>query len=564
MRVPGLRLLKIFTPTRMQNKPEEKHLKMEESYLKLKYWIEDSLDLFKNDLLPLLYPIYLHIYFDLIGQDEIEAAKRFFAAYKEDFSDKTEELKIFESINSQQHLHENSLVVGFRTSKYFLVMGRYAYDLLINFLEENSIIYVLKIMNQYMEIKAPSGPKSEDQKMGVDVYVENQAVNLNTAIVSTECEESILATEQYRYDHLETYVLQLKKQRESRRVEAHVKPSPSQIEAEIEKLKDLCKRVSLNKNYLPSICCYTAMNTYEGLTCAEISNDSTLLACGYNDSYIDIHSLTKSPLHRLMSSSELGKIDLRSKDEKFEDVGDVMRLVGHSGPIYALRFSSSSKFLISASQDCTIRLWSLELFKTVAVYKAHAFPIWALDFAPNDFYFASGGADRQAIVWSTKNCKPERFFVSSLSDVTVLKFHPNSNYLFIGSSDHKIRMHELESAKMTRTFCGHIDTVTCLDVSHCGKFLLSGSKDKTVILWDIETSHIIARYTGHTACVYSVSFSYFGTVVCSSAADNSVRLWDKTDSSGSCLGVYYTKNTPVYIAKFAYRNIISCVGPFVG
>ncbi|KAI5169705.1 transcription initiation factor TFIID subunit 5 [Pancytospora epiphaga] len=537
---------------------------MEEAYLKLKYWIEDSLDLFKNDLLPLLYPIYLHIYFDLINSEETGTAKRFFAAYKEDFPDKIEELKIFESINSQQHLYENSLIVGFRTSKYFLVMGRYAYDLLINFLEENNIIYVLKIINQYMEIKAQSGPKSDDQKMGVDAYVENCPVDLNTAIVSTECEESILAAEQYRYDHLETYVLQLKKQRESKKVSVKVKPSPSQIEAEIEKLKDLCKRASLNKLYLPSICCYTAMNTYENLTCTDISPDVSLLACGYSSSYIDIHSLSKTPLRQLKGSVELSKIDLKGKEEKFDEVGDVKRLVGHSGPVFSVKFSTSGKFLISASQDCTIRLWSLDLFKTIAVYKAHAFPIWTVDFAPNDFYFASGGADRQAIIWSTQCTRPERFFVSSLSDVTVVKFHPNSNYLFIGSSDHKIRMHDIESAKMVRTFCGHTDTVTALDVSHCGKFLVSGSKDRNVILWDIETSRVLVKYTGHSATVYSVSFSFFGTIISSSAADNSVRLWDKTDTTGSSVGVYYTKNTPIFCARFAYRNILSCVGPFVG
>lgn len=543
---------------------EQKHLGMEESYIKLKYWIEDSLDLFKNDLLPLLYPIYLHIYFDLISQNNITKAKDFFSLYKEDFPDKIEELKIFESINSQQHLDENSFVLGFRTSKYFLVMSRYAYDLLINFLEENNIIYVLKIMNQYMEIKAQSGPKAEEQKMGINAYVENYPIQLNTSIVSTECEESILSSEQYRYDHLETYVLQLKKQRESKKVHARVRPSPSQIQAEIEKLKDLCKRVSLNKNYLPSICCYTAMNTYENLTCAEISNDACFLACGYNDSYIDVHSLTKKPLRELMSSSELSKMDIKSKEEKFQEVGDVKRLVGHSGPVYALKFNLSSKMLISASQDCTIRLWSLELFKCVAVFKAHVFPIWTLDFAPNGFYFASGGADRQAVVWCTKTTVPERVFITSLSDVTTVKFHPNSNYLFVGSSDQKIRMHDIDTASMVRTFCGHTDTVTCMDVSHCGKFLVSGSKDKTVILWDIDTSRIVCKYTGHSAVIYSVSFSYFGTIICSSGADNSVKLWDKTDTTGACLGTYYTKNTPVYTVKFAYRNIISCVGPFCG
>lgn len=546
----------------MQN--DSKNFKMEDSFLKLKLWIEDSLDLFKNDLLPLLYPIYLHIYFDLIAQDEFESAKKFFNSYKENFPDKIEELRIFENVNSPQHMHENSFVAGFRSNKYFVVMGRYAYDLLINFLEENNLIYILKIMNQYMEIKAQTGPRAEEQKMGIDAYVESCSLDLNTSIASVECEESILASEQYKYDHLETYVLQLKKQRESKRVESKIKPSPSQINAQIEKLKDLCKRVSLNKNYLPSICCYTVQNTYEGMTCSEISPDSTMLACGYNDSYIDVHSLSKTSLKRLKNSSELSKIDIKGKDEKFEEIGETVRLVGHSGPVYSVKFCSSNKYLISGSADGTIRLWSLDLFKTVCVYKAHTFSIWTVDFAPNDFFFASGGADRQAIIWCIKSNKPERLFLTSLSDVTVVKFHPNGNYLFTGSSDHKIRMHHIESAKVVRVFSGHTDAISCLDVSHDGKYLVSGSKDKTAILWDIESSKILAKFTGHESTVYSVSFSYFGNIICSSAADNSVRLWDKSDAAGTCLGTYYTKNTPIHSAKFGYRNIISCVGPFMG
>lgn len=548
----------------MQRTPEQKQPKMEDSFVKLKCWIEDSLDLFKNDLLPLLYPIYLHIYFDLIVHEEVDSAKIFFNSYKDDFPDKIEELKIFESVNSAQHIHENTLIFGFRTNKYFIVMGRYAYDLLINFLEENNLIYILKIMNQYMEIKAQSGARNDGQKMGIDAYVENYVLDLQTSLVSIECEESILASEQYRYDHLETYVLQLKKQRESKKVESKIKPSPSQINAQVEKLKDLCKRVSLNKQYLPSICCYTVQNTYEGMTCSEISDDSTMLACGYNDSYIDIHSLTKKPLKKLKNTSELSKIDIKGKDEKFDEVGETVRLIGHTGPVYSIKFCSSNKYLISGSADGTIRLWSLDLFKTICVYKAHVFPVWTVDFSPNDFFFASGGADRQAIVWCIKSNKPERLFLTSLSDVTVVKFHTNGSYLFTGSSDYKIRMHQLDSAKVVRIFSGHLDTVTCIDISHDGKYMVSGSKDKTVILWDIDSSKILLKLTGHESTVYSVSFSYFGNIICSSGADNSIRLWDKSDATGNCLGTYYTKNTPIQCARFGYRNIISCVGPFMG
>ncbi|KAG5859084.1 WD40 associated region in TFIID subunit NTD2 domain-containing protein [Encephalitozoon hellem] len=537
---------------------------MEASYVSLKTWIEDSLDLFKNDLLPLLYPLFIHIYFDLIQQNKTDEAKEFFEKYRNDHYNKSEEIKQFESIYTIQHIHENNFAYTFKSSKYHLSMGRYAFDLLINFLEERNLTYILKILNQHLDIKVYVGPKSEDRPQGIETSVVDAEIDLTTFLVSRECEDAILGDEQYRYDHLETYVLQLKKQREMKPKDSPYKPNASQINAEIEKLKDLCKRVAVNKNNLPSICCYTIHNTYEGLTAAEISNDLKLMACGFKDSYIEIYSLTNDPLKKLKSSSELAKSDIKTlNEEKFEEVGNSYKLIGHSGPVYGLKFFSSNKFLVSSSQDCTVCLWSLDLLCLLAVYKAHAFPIWCVDVAPNDYFFASGAGDRQAIIWSVTTSKPERLIISSLSDVTAVKFHPNSNYLFTGSSDHRVRMHDINTASVVRIFCGHTDTVTCIDVSHCGKFLASGSKDRAVLLWDIQSSKLLGKYVGHENTVFSVSFCFYGSVLASCGADNSVRLWDRTDHKGGCLGTYYTKSTPLLCVKFGYRNIISCAGPFI-
>lgn len=538
---------------------------LERSYVKLKHWIEDSLDLFKNDLLPLLYPLYVHIYFDLIQQNKPEEAKIFFKRYFSDHECKKEELKHFESIYTSHHIHENNLAHTFRTSKYYLPMGRYAFDLLLNFLEENNFTYILKVLNQCLNIKIYTGVKNDDIPQGIDVNSGDSEIDLTTFLVSKECEEAILADEQYKYDHLEAYAIQLKKQRELKEAQSINKPNASQILAEIDKLKDLCKRVSVNKNNLPSICCYTIHNTYEGLTSVEISNDLKLMACGFKDSFIDIFSLTKVPLKKLKKSTELSRTDLKiSQDEKFEEIGFSYRLIGHAGPVYALKFFSSNKFLISCSQDCTIRLWCLDLMAQVGIYKSHVFPIWCIDVAPNDFYFASGSADRQTVLWSVSGEKPERLIITALSDVTVVKFHPNSKYLFTGSADHKIRMHDISNASLVRTYHGHTDTITCIDISHCGKLLVSGSKDKTLILWDIQNGKSLIKFTGHDSIIFSVSFSWYGTIIASSGADNCVKLWDKTDPKGLCLGSYFTKSTPLFSVKFGYRNIISTAGPFSG
>ncbi|ORD96596.1 T2D4 [Hepatospora eriocheir] len=345
-----------FNDVDMINQKNEKEMSKIEQFERLKVWIEDSLDLFKNDLISLIYPTFLRIYLDEIITGNTIQAKEFFNKYKNEF-DKKSDLNQFENIFTQQHVMQNSIVYGFYNNKYFLVMSKYAYSLLINFLEENNMIYILKLMNSDMEIKVITNV--EDNKnntsSGVNVICDNKPLNLTTSLITIETQSSVLSQDRYKYDHLETYVQQIKKSRKS---ENKVKPSPSFVEAEIEKLKDIIKRVSVNPEYLPSICCYTVQNTYESLTCAEISNDLKFLACGYNDSYIDIHSLTKIPLRKLKTSTELASIDINSDEDKYENVGEVYRLIGHSGPILSIKFSNTSKFLISSSADCTIRLWS--------------------------------------------------------------------------------------------------------------------------------------------------------------------------------------------------------------
>lgn len=531
------------------------------SFQAFKTWTEDTLDVFKPELIQLLYPLFVHIYLDLVVTHR---GSEFFNIFANDFPHKKQEISMLSSITDPLHVRESSFAQNYRTNKYRVKMGKYAFDLFMRYLEDNSLSQILKIISHYFDIKVYVGKKEESEGL-VGPIVDNEAVvNLQTSLFTKETEEAILNDEKYKHDHLENFVQQFKKQQTAR---VMTKPNATFIISEIEKLKDLCKKVSVGRSYLPSICCYTVHNTYDGLTCAEISNDCRFIGLGYRDSVIEVHALAE-PLRRLKTSVGLGIADTGIKDDKkkgdtdlFEDIGQTARLIGHAGPIYSLKFFQGNKSLLSCSQDCTIRLWSLELLTCMAVYKSHVFPVWSIDVADN-YYFASGSADRTACIWSVPGSKPERLFVSALSDVTVVKFHPNSNYLFTGSTDTKIRMHSVHDGGLLRLFSGHTDGITCLAVSHCGKLLLSGSRDKTVILWDITSGKIVLKLIGHEKVIYDVGFCYFGSLIISTGADNTVRLWDRSDPKGTCLGVYTTNNTPLFCGKFGYRNIVAVVGPY--
>lgn len=543
-------------------------------YAKLRQWIEDSLDAFKNDLYNLLFPVFVHLYLDMIARGREIESQLLMGQYRDDFKEThPNEIRQIEMIKNLSHLKENVFAVAFLSNKYHLSMSKYAFDLFISFLESNNLVRVLKIVNQFLDIQVFTGKVNEETvDIGItgvtDFKFNKLPVHSGVHYILPKIEKILMAEEHYKYDYLEQFFSLLKKKRAENVPPPEDRiptppPMSSQIAAEIEKLRDLSKRINVGKNQLPSVCCHTVHNTFETLCSADYSSDMKLLALGYHDSYIEIHSLTEAPLLKLKPSIYLKSPEARNSktDDSRESVGKVVRLVGHSGPVYGVKFFSNKKFLLSCSQDTTVRLWSLDTFTEISVYRAHFFPVWCIDIAPNDHYFASGGGDRNAFVWTVENGKPVRMFSSSLSDVMCVKFHPNGNYLFSGGCDFKVRMHDLQTGELVRIFIGHKDVVTSLDVSSCGKQLLSGSKDKSVILWDISSGNKLFKYTGHTGFVFSVSFSYFASLIVTSAGDNSVRVWDRT--GGELLATHYTKSTPIIRCQFGHRNIIFCAGAYI-
>lgn len=101
------------------------------------------------------------------------------------------------------------------------------------------------------------------------------------------------------------------------------------------------------------------------------------------------------------------------------------KLIGHSGPVYATSFdpvpgsSGPPRYLLSCSHDTTIRLWSLDTFANVMVYRGHREPVWDVQWGPKGIYFASASRDKTARIWMSDKVAAVRIFVGHLSDVNV-------------------------------------------------------------------------------------------------------------------------------------------------
>jgi transcription initiation factor TFIID subunit 5 len=107
-----------------------------------------------------------------------------------------------------------------------------------------------------------------------------------------------------------------------------------------------------------------------------MSEDSSLVAGGFSESYVKIWSLKGEKLRSLKNNitpakvndckwgfldqawceSEIDVFSMTDADlnvQKERHGSTVKRLVGHSGPVYGLSFSHDNKYLLSCSEDKT-------------------------------------------------------------------------------------------------------------------------------------------------------------------------------------------------------------------
>lgn len=253
-----------------------------------------------------------------------------------------------------------------------------------------------------------------------------------------------------------------------------------------------------------------------------------LVAAGMSESYIRVWSLDGKALSSALQSDSPEQAPSASR-----------RLIGHSGPVYAVSFSPSiaqsdpyapstaSKHLLSSSADKTVRLWSLETWTCLVVYKGHDDPVWDVTWGPFGLYFLTGSLDKTSRLWRTDHIEGLRMFVGHDRDVDCVAFHPNGAYVFTGSSDKMVRMWAVGNGYPVRLFTGHTGNVTSIACSPSGKILASGDDAGTIILWDLASGRLKKRMRGHgKGGIWSLSWSVESTVLASGGADGTVRIWD--------------------------------------
>ncbi|CAL9042534.1 unnamed protein product [Musa banksii] len=568
--------------SRLENGP----VRYSDGYSKLRLWAYSSLDLYKHELLRVLFPVYIHCFMDLVAGGHVHEARNFFHTFREDHeSMHLRDLQKLEGILSPLHLEEIELSRSFRQNKFKIKMCEYSYDLLLQYLQKTQSFTMRGVINEHIDFEVSPGQPTSSSGDADFVTIEGRNNDLVRQINQKEIHWGVL--EDSLEQHLERPVSDSEKAESANKelvlisvnsliqkrpldggkqgipvkmvkkdklvnmvgknvrsetsavsVAPRVKPEltlpTTLVEVEQAILEDLRSRVQLNSLALPSISFYTFVNTCNRLNCSSISQDGSLVAGGFSDSSLKV-VWDISKIGQLVKTSSLHGEKESAKNENLPATEEGKKpytlFHGHSGPVYSATFSPFGEFLLSSSSDSTIRLWSTKLNTNLVCYKGHNYPVWDVQFSPVGHYFASSSHDRTARIWSMERIQPLRIMAGHLSDVDCVQWHANCNYIATGSSDKTVRLWDVQSGECVRIFIGHRSMILSLAMSPDGRYMASGDEDGTIMMWDLSSGRCVSPLVGHSSCVWTLAFSCEGTLLASGSADCTIKLWDVTAST---------------------------------
>lgn len=250
--------------------------------------------------------------------------------------------------------------------------------------------------------------------------------------------------------------------------------------------------------------------------------------------------------------------------------------LGHSAYLFDAAFSSDGKYLATASDDHTAKLWDTATGVELTTFD-HGSQVLGVAFTPDGRRLITSGHGGK--VWDVASGKVLRefTFVKSLchaigivlnSDgksvlvygtcvtgrstefaqlqnidtgeviqhfngpdrfsIRGAVFAPDGSFFVSYSFEDEVSIWNTRTGALVKRMAKHDARIDSIALSSDGKLLLTGAVDATMRLWNIESGAEIRRFVGHKLLVTSVAFSPDDRFVLSAGGqdDGTIRMWN--------------------------------------
>lgn len=131
----------------------------------------------------------------------------------------------------------------------------------------------------------------------------------------------------------------------------------------------------------------------------------------------------------------------------FSQIPDLVIQSGHSDVINKILYAPDGKYLITCSDDFTIKIWEIASGKEMRTLLGHSKPVNEIAIAPDGSQLVSVSDDRKIIVWSFPEGEQIKTIKEHKNKVLTIDYSPTGEYFATGSKDKTVRLYNTKSFK---------------------------------------------------------------------------------------------------------------------
>jgi WD40 repeat protein len=199
-------------------------------------------------------------------------------------------------------------------------------------------------------------------------------------------------------------------------------------------------------------------------------------------------------------------------------------------------FSHGGKLVVTASLDSSVRIWDADSGQarmtldehTAGPLGGHQRPVNCAVFTPNDQYVLTGSEDGTVRQWNLATMRVDRVIPASTRAITRLVLASGGQRLITVSRSGEGAIWELaEPAEPTHRLLGHTGEILDVCLSPDEAWIVTASADNSARIWDAKTGANVLSLAGHASEVTAVAVLADGPGlrVLTGSSDQSAKLW---------------------------------------
>lgn len=202
--------------------------------------------------------------------------------------------------------------------------------------------------------------------------------------------------------------------------------------------------------------------------------------------------------------------------------------------IRTVAFHHESPWILSASDDQTVRIWNWQSRQMVTMLTGHSHYVMCAQFHPSEPLVISASLDQTIRVWDltglvmkgSSGILPAMSSSFSSSNIAASSYKPTTS--------NTIDLFSTPEAHVKFVIEGHDRGVNWVQFHPEKPLIISGSDDRTIKLWRYNDSRAweIDTFRGHTNNISTCLFHPTRSMIISDSEDKSIRAWDYSHCVG--------------------------------